>query len=131
MVLSPEDKAPPEVVTSTAGRCWGRWAMASRVPFYFVDVFATGPLTGNPLSLVPDAGGLDEAQMRAIARVQSIRDYVRAAASPKTPRLEPLPGRSPPGWSPRAESTMSPRSLSGLADGGRKSVAVEPSRQAP
>src|SRR5215472_7338431 len=42
--------------------------MASRVPFYFVDVFATGPLTGNPLSLVPDADGLDEAQMRAIAR---------------------------------------------------------------
>ena len=42
--------------------------MPGRVPFYFVDVFATGPLTGNPLSLVPDADGLDEAQMRAIAR---------------------------------------------------------------
>ena len=42
--------------------------MPSRVPFYFVDVFATSPLTGNPLSLVPDADGLDEAQMRAIAR---------------------------------------------------------------
>ena len=42
--------------------------MASRVPFYFVDVFATDPLTGNPLSLVPDADGLDEARMRAIAR---------------------------------------------------------------
>jgi len=27
--------------------------MASRLPFYFVDVFATRPLTGNPLSLVP------------------------------------------------------------------------------
>jgi trans-2,3-dihydro-3-hydroxyanthranilate isomerase len=42
--------------------------MASRVPFYFVDVFASRPLTGNPLSLVPDADGLDEAQMHAIAR---------------------------------------------------------------
>src|SRR5262249_52884185 len=42
--------------------------MASRVPFYFVDVFASRPLTGNPLSLVPDADGLGEAQMRAIAR---------------------------------------------------------------
>ena len=42
--------------------------MTSRVPFYFVDVFATGPLTGNPLSLVPDADGLDEARMCAIAR---------------------------------------------------------------
>jgi hypothetical protein len=42
--------------------------MTSRLPFYFVDVFATRPLTGNPLSLVPDADGLDEARMRAIAR---------------------------------------------------------------
>jgi len=42
--------------------------MASRVPFCFVDVFASRPLTGNPLSLVPDADGLDEGQMRAIAR---------------------------------------------------------------
>jgi trans-2,3-dihydro-3-hydroxyanthranilate isomerase len=42
--------------------------MASRVHFYFVDVFASRPLTGNPLSLVPDADGLDEVQMRAIAR---------------------------------------------------------------
>jgi trans-2,3-dihydro-3-hydroxyanthranilate isomerase len=42
--------------------------MTSRLPFYFVDVFATRPLTGNPLSLVPDADDLDEAQMRAIAR---------------------------------------------------------------
>jgi len=42
--------------------------MTSRLPFYFVDVFATRPLTGNPLSLMPDADGLDEARMRAIAR---------------------------------------------------------------
>ena len=42
--------------------------MTSRVPFFFVDVFASRPLTGNPLSLVPDADDLDEAQMRAIAR---------------------------------------------------------------
>jgi trans-2,3-dihydro-3-hydroxyanthranilate isomerase len=42
--------------------------MSARVPFYFVDVFARTPLTGNPLSLVPDADGLSEAQLRAIAR---------------------------------------------------------------
>jgi trans-2,3-dihydro-3-hydroxyanthranilate isomerase len=42
--------------------------MTSRVSFYLVDVFASRPLTGNPLSLVPDADGLDEVQMRAIAR---------------------------------------------------------------
>src|SRR5690349_22116901 len=42
--------------------------MTIRVPFYFVDVFARQPLTGNPLSLVPDADDLDQAQMRAVAR---------------------------------------------------------------
>jgi len=42
--------------------------MTGRVPFFFIDVFASRPLTGNPLSLVPDADGLDEVQMRAIAR---------------------------------------------------------------
>ena len=38
------------------------------VSFYLVDVFASRPLTGNPLALVPDADQLDESQMRAIAR---------------------------------------------------------------
>ena len=38
------------------------------VPFCFVDVFASRPLTGNPLSLIPDADGLAEPQMQAIAR---------------------------------------------------------------
>jgi trans-2,3-dihydro-3-hydroxyanthranilate isomerase len=36
--------------------------------FYFVDVFAAEPLTGNPLALVPDADDLHEDRMRAIAR---------------------------------------------------------------
>ncbi|HEY2518912.1 MAG TPA: PhzF family phenazine biosynthesis protein [Streptosporangiaceae bacterium] len=40
----------------------------TRVPFCFVDVFARHPLTGNPLSLVPDADDLTEPRMRAIAR---------------------------------------------------------------
>lgn len=42
--------------------------MSSSVAFAFVDVFASRLLTGNPLSLVPEADGLDEGQMRAIAR---------------------------------------------------------------
>jgi hypothetical protein len=42
--------------------------MPGAVSFYFVDVFASRRLTGNPLSLVPDADGLDEWQMRAISR---------------------------------------------------------------
>ena len=40
----------------------------TRVPFYFVDVFARRPLTGNPLSLVPDADELSVPQLQAIAR---------------------------------------------------------------
>lgn len=42
--------------------------MTGSVAFYLVDVFASKPLTGNPLALVPDADHLDESQMRAIAR---------------------------------------------------------------
>lgn len=64
--------------------------MTSRVPFYFVDVFASRPLTGNPLSLVPDADGLDEGQMRAIAREfnQSETTFlVRPSLSGATVRL--------------------------------------------
>jgi predicted PhzF superfamily epimerase YddE/YHI9 len=38
------------------------------VRFYFVDVFASRPLTGNPVSLVPDADGLADPVMQAIAR---------------------------------------------------------------
>ncbi|MFI5893510.1 PhzF family phenazine biosynthesis protein [Actinoplanes sp. NPDC051513] len=36
--------------------------------FFFVDVFADRPLTGNPLALVPDADDLTVPQMQAIAR---------------------------------------------------------------
>ncbi len=37
------------------------------IPFYFVDVFAEEPLSGNPLAVVPDADLLDEATMKKIA----------------------------------------------------------------
>ncbi|GAA4254414.1 PhzF family phenazine biosynthesis protein [Dactylosporangium darangshiense] len=36
--------------------------------FAYIDVFAATPLTGAPLTLVPDADGLTDAQMRAVAR---------------------------------------------------------------
>jgi PhzF family phenazine biosynthesis protein len=36
--------------------------------FSFVDVFADRPLTGNPVVVVPDADGLTEARMAAMAR---------------------------------------------------------------
>jgi PhzF family phenazine biosynthesis protein len=38
------------------------------VDFFWVDVFAEAPLTGNPLALVPDADGLSEDLMRAITK---------------------------------------------------------------
>ncbi|MBE3026316.1 PhzF family phenazine biosynthesis protein [Janthinobacterium sp. BJB1] len=37
-------------------------------PFRQVDVFSTVPFSGNPLAVVLDADGLDDAQMHAIAR---------------------------------------------------------------
>jgi trans-2,3-dihydro-3-hydroxyanthranilate isomerase len=41
---------------------------AGSVPFYFIDVFAVTPLTGNPVAVVPDADRLTPPQMQAIAR---------------------------------------------------------------
>lgn len=38
------------------------------IDFAWVDVFASKPLSGNPLPIVPDANGLDETVMMAIAR---------------------------------------------------------------
>src|SRR3954470_2899285 len=42
--------------------------MVAMTRFFFVDVFADRPLTGNPLALVPDADDLTVPQMQAIAR---------------------------------------------------------------
>ena len=42
--------------------------MVNSVPFYFVDVFAEKPLTGNPLAVVADAESLPEEVMRLVAR---------------------------------------------------------------
>lgn len=36
--------------------------------FWWIDVFAQTPLTGNPLTLVPDADDVDERRMREITR---------------------------------------------------------------
>jgi trans-2,3-dihydro-3-hydroxyanthranilate isomerase len=44
---------------------WARDVM--HIPFYFVDVFAEKPLTGNPLAIVPHADDLDDATMQKIA----------------------------------------------------------------
>lgn len=39
-----------------------------RWSFVTVDVFTTRPLEGNPLAVVPDAAGLDDAEMLSLAR---------------------------------------------------------------
>ena len=39
-----------------------------QIEFFFVDVFADRPLTGNPLAVVPQARGLCDSIMRKIAR---------------------------------------------------------------
>lgn len=42
--------------------------MTRRYPFTWLDVFATTPLEGNQLAVFPDARGLSDEQMHAIAR---------------------------------------------------------------
>ena len=38
-----------------------------KLPFYQLDVFSAVPFKGNPLAVIAEADGLDEAQMQAIA----------------------------------------------------------------
>jgi trans-2,3-dihydro-3-hydroxyanthranilate isomerase len=54
------------------------------IRFFFVDVFAARPLTGNPLVVVPDADTLGTEQMRALAREfnQSETTFVLRASVP-------------------------------------------------
>ncbi len=76
------------------------------VSFCFVDVFASHPLTGNPLSLVPDADGLAEPQMQAIAREfnQSETTFVLRPTVPSSsgPSSSGSSGSGPSGSGPRA-----------------------------
>lgn len=44
--------------------------------FYTLDVFASQPLAGNPLAVVLDAQGLDDAAMQAIAREFNLSETV-------------------------------------------------------
>ena len=50
----------------------------------WLDVFADGPLRGNPLAVVHDADGLDEATMLAFARETGLSEttFVQAATDP-------------------------------------------------
>ena len=52
--------------------------------FFTLDVFADRALAGNPLAVVIDAGGLDDARMQAIAREFSLSETV-FVFSPRNP----------------------------------------------
>jgi trans-2,3-dihydro-3-hydroxyanthranilate isomerase len=59
------------------------------VEFYFVDVFSTQPLEGNPLAVVPNADDLDVSTMQRIAREfnQSETTFLLRPTQPATWRL--------------------------------------------
>jgi trans-2,3-dihydro-3-hydroxyanthranilate isomerase len=55
-----------------------------RLAYHLLDVFTERPLAGNPLAVVPDADGLDAAQMQAIAREFNLSETVFVVA-PRDP----------------------------------------------
>jgi trans-2,3-dihydro-3-hydroxyanthranilate isomerase len=62
--------------------------VASSIEFVYVDVFASVPLTGAPLTLVTDADKLSDAQMRSIAREfnQSETTFIQNPTAPGATR---------------------------------------------
>jgi trans-2,3-dihydro-3-hydroxyanthranilate isomerase len=55
-----------------------------RLAYHLLDVFTERPFAGNPLAIVPDADGLDAAQMQAIAREFNLSETVFVLA-PRDP----------------------------------------------
>src|SRR5579864_7255805 len=45
-----------------------------RLPFIQLDVFSAHPLEGNPLAVYPDATGLSDSEMQAIAREMNLSE---------------------------------------------------------
>ena len=101
--------------------------MTASVSFYFVDVFASEPLTGNPLSLVTDADGLTEAQMRADAGL-----HFTGTGPAEGP--QPTPNSYPNGSTLAAASPATAIAASNLpghplirsTDGGASWTAIQP-----
>lgn len=56
-------------------------------PFVQVNVFSTDPLLGNPLAVVLDADGLDDARMAAFARWTTLSETTFVSA-PTDPRAD-------------------------------------------
>lgn len=53
-----------------------------RIPYTLVDVFASAPLEGNALAVFPDATGLSDGQMQALARELHLSESVFAFPDP-------------------------------------------------
>src|SRR5438552_18480421 len=66
--------------------------------FVQLDVFTQTPLSGNPLAIFPDARGLNDAEMQALARVMNLsettfifpRDAATEAREGKKVRIFPV-----------------------------------------
>ena len=56
--------------------------------FYQLDVFGSGPYSGNPLAVFPGADHLDAAQMQMIASEMNLSEAV-FKVDPKRPDLTP------------------------------------------
>lgn len=94
--------------------------------FYQLDVFTTTPLAGNPLAVFPDATGLSDATMQALAREMNLSETTFVFPSSKatkrvrffTPQSElPLAGHPTIGtWWLLAERKLVPLPTSGPAE---------------
>ena len=60
--------SPPGSPTRAVRRCWHAEGMGDPHQFRQVDVFGSGPLTGNPVAVVHDADDLDDARMQLFAQ---------------------------------------------------------------
>ncbi len=57
-----------------------------RLPYTVLDVFTRTPLEGNPLAVVPDARGLSDAEMQALARETNLSETT--FVFPRDPQTE-------------------------------------------
>src|SRR4029450_7342370 len=65
--------------------------MSRSYDFVQLDVFTQTPLTGNPLAIFPDARGLTDQQMQALAREMNLSETTFIL--PRAPEVEAQEGK--------------------------------------
>src|SRR5438874_12413915 len=65
--------------------------MSRSYEFVQLDVFTRKPLTGNPLAIFPDASGLTDQQMQALAREMNLSETTFIL--PREPQVEAQKGK--------------------------------------